>query len=92
MFELCRYRCFDLVPRQPRHQHRQGVVQIDHGVNAAAEKVDWLHTKIPQKVTLPLTFLGGFGAHKISKKASVHAGLRGFADGMDVSTLQRTGA
>ena len=33
MFELCRYRCFDLVPWQPSRQHRQGVVQIDHGVN-----------------------------------------------------------
>jgi len=51
-----------------------GVVQIDHGANAAAEKVDRLHTQIPQKVSLPLTFFEGFGGHDLYKKVSVHAG------------------
>ena len=37
--ELRRYRCFDLAPWQPSCQHGQGIVQIDHGVNSAAEKV-----------------------------------------------------
>jgi hypothetical protein len=68
MFELRRYCHLNLIPRQPCGQHRQRIVQIDHGVNSAAEKVNWLHPKIPQKVTLLLTFLGGFGAPRISKK------------------------
>jgi len=38
-----------------------------------------LHTKIPQKVSLPLTFSEGFGAHDLYKKASVYAGCGGFA-------------
>ena len=74
MFELRRYCRLDLTPRQPCGQHRQRIVQIDHGVNAAAEKVDRLHTQIPQKVSLPLTFFEGFGGHDLHNKVSVHAG------------------
>ena len=36
VLELSCYRCFDLVPRQSRRQHRQGIVQIYRGINAAA--------------------------------------------------------
>lgn len=37
-------------PRAPMsRQHRQGVAQVDHGVNAATEKVDRLHLQIPPK-------------------------------------------
>ena len=46
-----RYCRFDLAPGQPTCQHRQGIAQIDHGVNAATEKVGCLHTQIPQKST-----------------------------------------
>jgi hypothetical protein len=38
-----------------------------------------LHTKIPQKVSLLLTLLERNGAPDLDKKASVHAGWRGFA-------------
>jgi hypothetical protein len=75
MFELLRYCRLNLTPGQPGGQHRQWIVQIDHGVNSAAEKVHWLHLQIPQKVTLNITFLGGFGAPKLPKKlASMRAG------------------
>ena len=66
-------------PGQPGCQHRQWVIQIDHGVNAAAEEVDWLHTKIPHKVSPSLTFLEGYGVHDLYKKARIHAGWRSFA-------------
>ena len=39
----------------------------------------FLAYQIPQKVSLPLTFFEGFGAQDLYKKASVHAGCRGFA-------------
>jgi hypothetical protein len=38
-----------------------------------------LHTQIPQKTTPYKTFPEGIGAHHLHKKASVHAGWRGFA-------------
>jgi hypothetical protein len=68
MLELRRYCRLNLIPWQSCGQHRQRIVQIDHGVNSVAEKVHWLHLQIPQKVTLNLTFLEGIGAHKMSKK------------------------
>jgi hypothetical protein len=79
MLELGGHRRFDLLPRQPSCQHCQGVVQIDHCVNAAAEEVDCLHTQIPQKVSAPLTFVERFGGHDLHKKMSFHEGWRGFA-------------
>jgi hypothetical protein len=79
MLELCRYGCFDLAPWQAGCQHRQWIVQIDHGVDSATKKVYWLHLQISQKVTLTLTLFEGFGAHDLHKKASVYAGWRGFA-------------
>jgi hypothetical protein len=68
MFELLRYCRLNLAPRQPRGQYHQRIAQIDHGVNSAAEKVHWLYLQIPQKVTLNITFFGGFGAPKLRKK------------------------
>jgi hypothetical protein len=38
-----------------------------------------LHTQIPQKSTPYKTFPEGIGAHRLHKKASVHAGWWGFA-------------
>ncbi len=63
-----------LIPGQPSREYRQRIVQIDHGVNAATEKVNRLHLQIPQKSTAQITFLEGFGARHLHKKASVHAG------------------
>ena len=60
-------RRFNRFPRQSRCQHRQGIVQIDHGVDSATEKVQRLHPRIPQKVSLPITFLGGFRAQALHK-------------------------
>jgi hypothetical protein len=74
VLKLLRHSGFDLLPRQPGCQYCQGIVQIDHGVNAAAEKVNWLRTQLPQKVPLPLTFLERNGAHDLDRKASVYAG------------------
>jgi hypothetical protein len=63
VLELCRYGLLDLAPWQAGCQHRQWIVQIDHGVDSAAEKVYWLHLQISQKVALALTLFEGFGAH-----------------------------
>ena len=79
VLKLLRHSGFDLFPRQAGCQYRQRIIQIDHGVNAAAEKVDCLHTKIPQKVSLLLTLLERNGAQDLDKKTSVYAGWRGFA-------------
>ena len=76
--ELRRHRRFDLIPRQARCQHRQGVVPVDHGVNATAEKVTRLHLQIPRKSILNKMFPEGFGAHNLHKKTSVHGGLAEF--------------
>lgn len=67
MLELRRYCCLNLTPGQPRGQYRQRDVQIDHGVNSAAEKVNVLHPRFPQKVTLNIAFLGGFGVPELPK-------------------------
>src|ERR1035437_9728743 len=79
MLEFGRHCRFDLTPGQPSCQDCQGILQVDHDVNSTAEKVNGLHTKIPQKVSLLLTFSGGLGAHNLYKKASVYAGRRGFS-------------
>ncbi|MDO8264609.1 MAG: hypothetical protein Q7T21_15495 [Gallionella sp.] len=55
------------------------LAQAFYPVNAAAEKVTRVHLQIPQKSTLPITFLDGFGVHHVHKKSSVHAGWQGFA-------------
>jgi hypothetical protein len=78
-FKLRRYGRLDLIPGQSRREYRQRIVQIDHGVNAAAEKVLFLHHRFPQESTLHQTFPEGFGVHDLYKKASFHAGWRGFA-------------
>jgi hypothetical protein len=78
VLELRRYRSFDLMPGQPSCQHRQGVVQVEHGVNAVVEKVNRLHLQIPE-VLFSKMFPEGIGAHDSHKKASIHAGFRGFA-------------
>jgi hypothetical protein len=44
-----RQRGLDPIPRQPRRQHRQRIVQVDHRVDARAEKIAGLHPRIPQK-------------------------------------------
>jgi hypothetical protein len=49
MLELRRYRFLNLRPWQPRGQYRQGIVQIDHGVDSASEEIHWLHTKSLRK-------------------------------------------
>lgn len=59
---------FELRPRQPRGQHRQRIVQVDHGIDAAAEKVGRGHAQIPQKSVSPITFLRGFGGQENTKK------------------------
>ena len=73
------HRRFDLLPGQACGQHRQGIVQIDHGVDAATEKVQRLHPRIPQKVSLPTTLLGRFSAQGLHQKPRIDAGWRGFA-------------
>ena len=49
MLELDRYRRLNLASRQARRQHRQLISQIDHGVDTAVEKVDFLHTESLRK-------------------------------------------
>jgi hypothetical protein len=56
-----RYGWLYLAPWQAACELRQWVVQIDHGVDSATEKVYWLHQQISQKVTLALTLFKGFG-------------------------------
>ena len=45
VLELGGYRRLDVAPRQAACQHRQRIVQIDHGVNSAMEKIYRLHHK-----------------------------------------------
>ena len=59
--ELRRQRCFDLIPWQPSRQHRQGVAQVDHRVDASAEKVGRFHPRFPQKSIPQMNVLEGIG-------------------------------
>ena len=77
--ELGRHRGFDLRPRQPGCQHRQGILQVDHRVDACAKKVGRLHPRIPQKSTPRTTLPEGLGAPRLPRIARIHAGWRGFA-------------
>jgi hypothetical protein len=77
--ELGRHRRFDLIPRQPGRQHRQGIIEVDHRVDACAKEVGRLHPRIPQKSTPRITLPEGFGVPRLHKNTSFHAGWRGFA-------------
>ena len=50
--QLRRHRSFEQGPRQSLGQHRQRVPQIDHLVQAGAEKVRRAHRQFPQKSAL----------------------------------------
>ena len=69
----------DLLPRQPSGEHRQRVVQVDHGVDAGAEKIRRLHAQIPRKKTPHTMLLEGNGARRLPRFARDGAGSRRFA-------------
>jgi hypothetical protein len=77
--ELRRQRRLDGHPIQTRRQHGQRVVQVDHRVNAGAEKVVRLHARIPQKSTPHTTLFGGIGGPGLHEQLRIHAACRRIA-------------
>ena len=83
VLELGRQRRFDLRPRQPPCQHRQRVVQVDHGVDAARKKSGVCILKSLRNQLHLKRFSRDSVQHDLRQKASIYAGWRGFAGPTD---------
>jgi hypothetical protein len=77
--ELGCHRRLDQIPWQALGEHRQRIVQLDHGVDAAAKEVRRLHARFPQESTPRITLPERNCAPRLPRCASIHAGSRAFA-------------
>jgi len=77
--QLGRHSRLDRGPRQPRGQHRQRMLQVDHLVQARAKEVRRRDRQIPRKSGRSGIEFTGSGTQDLRRKASVHAGSGRFA-------------
>jgi hypothetical protein len=77
VLKLLRKNCFDLLPRKPTCQYFKGIDQNVDVINADAEKVDSLHIKISEKVSLLFSILRE-SVKDLDIKANAYSDFHGF--------------